>query len=128
MGVLGEEFNSERVALQVAGISCLGVNVRQKDKDGHFTGHWLLLPADQRAALALYRGGAEGWWWDSVMQLLSCSREEMLSSRTLPPHPHPPSRQAVVSMGAASSRRILMFAAVRLPMLSSLVFYTTPPS
>lgn len=56
VGVLREEFNSERVALQVAGISCLGVNVRQKDKDGHFTGHWLLLPADQRAALALYRG------------------------------------------------------------------------
>lgn len=21
--------------------------MRQKDKDGHFTGHWLLLPADQ---------------------------------------------------------------------------------
>lgn len=46
-GVLGEEFNSEWVALQVPGISCLRVNVRQKDKDGHFTGHWLLLPADQ---------------------------------------------------------------------------------
>lgn len=88
VGVLGEEFNSERVALQVAGISCLGVNVRQKDKDGHFTGHWLLLPADQRAALALYRGGgAQGWWWDSVMQLLSCTREEMLSSGTLPHTP-----------------------------------------
>lgn len=57
MGVLGEELNSERVALQVAGISCLGVNVRQKDKDGHFTGHWLLLPADQRAALALCGAG-----------------------------------------------------------------------
>lgn len=46
-GVLGEEFNSEWVALQVLGIICLRVNVRQKDKDGHFTGHWLLLPDDQ---------------------------------------------------------------------------------
>lgn len=43
----GGEFNSEWVALQVLGISCLRVNVRQKDKDGHFTGHWFLLPADQ---------------------------------------------------------------------------------
>lgn len=43
----GVEFNSEWVALQVLGISCLRVNVRQKDKDGHFTGHWFLLPADQ---------------------------------------------------------------------------------
>lgn len=52
-GVLGEEFNSEWVALQVPGISCLRVNVRQKDKDGHFTGHWLLLPADQPHYIAL---------------------------------------------------------------------------
>lgn len=29
------------------GISCRGVNVQQKDKDGHFTGHWLLVPVDQ---------------------------------------------------------------------------------
>lgn len=47
-GVLGQDFNSEWVALQVLGISCLGVNVRQKDKAGHFTGHCLLLPADQQ--------------------------------------------------------------------------------
>lgn len=46
-GVLGGEFNSEWVALQVLGISCLRVNVRQKDKNGHFTGHWLSLPDDQ---------------------------------------------------------------------------------
>lgn len=52
-GVLGEEFNSEWVALQVLGISCLRVNVRQKDKDGHFTGHWLLLPADQPRYMTL---------------------------------------------------------------------------
>lgn len=59
-GVLGEEFNSEWVALQVLGISCLGVNVRQKDKDGHFTGHWLLLPADQPhyITLLLCTGGS----------------------------------------------------------------------
>lgn len=63
-GVLGEDFNSEWVALQVLGISCLRVNVRQKDKDGHFTGHWLLLPADQPHYEMLLFFGAVG----SVMQ------------------------------------------------------------
>lgn len=60
--VQGEEFNSDWVALQVLGINCLRVNVRQKDKYGHFTGHWFLLPDDQPhsdTALA----------WSSFMQL-----------------------------------------------------------
>lgn len=121
VGVLGEEFNSEWVALQVAGISCLGVNVRQKDKDGHFTGHWLLLPADQWPALALYRGGRRGEGLSHAALKLhqrKCCRRARSFLLLLP-------WQAVLSMGAASSQhRILMFAAVHLPMLSSLVFYT----
>lgn len=82
-GVLGEEFNSEWVALQVLGISCLGVNVRQKDKDGHFTGHWLLLPADQPHYITPLYLCTRG----SVMQL------EVVPSEMLCLYPFPPGKQ-----------------------------------
>lgn len=61
--MLGVEFNSEWVALQLLGISCLRVNVHQKDKDGHFAGHWFLLPADQP---------------HYVMLLLLCSKSSVM--------------------------------------------------
>lgn len=103
-GVLGVEFNSEWVALQVLGISCLRVNVHQKDKDGHFTGHWFLLPADQPHYMMLLLLCTKS----SVMQF-EVAPVEMLLLCLFPP-------ANTVSITAMSQYiRILMFAVMCYP-------------